>query len=510
MFFSGKLTFQQQQMAYLAVKLRRVEYAIVDIETTGGHASANGITEIAIVLHDGEKITGRYETLVNPHQLIPRYVEALTGISNSMVADAPSFETVAPRIFNLLDGKIFIAHNVNFDYSFVKYHLNKSGIEWQAPKLCTVRMSRKVFPGHPSYSLGKICRSLEIGIDHRHRAMGDAAATVQLWEKILATGGQEVVCEYLKRGTGEQSLPLYLDSDQIYSLPRIPGVYYFLDQKGEVIYVGKAVDLRKRVTSHFTNNKTGKQKQEFMRHVHQVKYVPVPSEIMAFLLEEAEIKRLWPRYNRSQKRPALKLGIFAYEDNRGYMRLAIERMARGRNPVYSFGLQTEGRDILHHLVNTFGLCPQLNHLSDCSAGGIAPCSCHLDPEHYNDKVTDAVNSLKQSLPSFAVIEPVSDTYPYIRHWNPPVGRKKSEGLFEETQPAYHSVKPARKIGNNAAIQSCILMEEGVFYGMGYVPVSVPKNVNTLKQYLVPYPDNDYLRGLVNRYAIQHPELVEYF
>jgi len=486
-----------------------VEYAIVDIETTGGHASANGITEIAILLHDGEQITGRYETLINPHQLIPRYVEALTGITNEMVAEAPSFETVAPHIFNLLQGRIFIAHNVNFDYSFVKYHLQRCGFDLNVPKLCTVRMSRRVFPGYDSYSLGKLCAALGIRISGRHRAGGDASATVLLWEKILAEGGMSTVKDYLKRGSGDQSFPIYLDSEQIHSLPRKPGVYYFLNEKKEVIYVGKARDLRQRVTSHFTNNKPGRQKQEFLRNIHQIKYVPVPSEIMAFLLEEAEIKRLWPRYNRSQKRPAPRMGLFAYEDGRGYMRLAIERMTRGRIPIYSFGQQTEGRDILHHLVQQYQLCPQLNHLSACPSGTTG-CSCQLSPEEYNDKVIDAVNSLKQSLPSFAVIEEVEDDYPYVRHWNPPIIRKKSEGLFDDITPAYYSVKPSRKIGRHAAFRSCILIEDGAFYGMGYIPDSIPRDLNTLKQYLVPYPDNDYLRGLVTRYAIQHPELVEHF
>src|SRR5213075_1080513 len=145
-------------------------YAIVDIETTGGYAAANGITEIAIYIHDGVKITRHFETLINPNQAIPRYIKALTGIDDEMVADAPQFAEVADTIHELLNDNIFVAHNVNFDYSFVRHHLKAAGLELTAKKLCTVRLSRKVFPGLPSYSLGNLCRSLQLPIDNRHRA----------------------------------------------------------------------------------------------------------------------------------------------------------------------------------------------------------------------------------------------------------------------------------------------------------------------------------------------------
>src|ERR1700753_3545352 len=160
-------------------------YAIVDIETTGGHASANGITEIAICIHNGKKVIERYSTLVNPKREIPIYISALTGITNEMVAGAPPFEDVAADIYHMLHGKIFIAHNVNFDYSFVRYHLAQAGYELQSNKLCTVRLGRKILPGLPSYSLGKLCHHLGIENESRHRAMGDADATAKLFSILL-------------------------------------------------------------------------------------------------------------------------------------------------------------------------------------------------------------------------------------------------------------------------------------------------------------------------------------
>ena len=154
-------------------------YAIVDIETTGSYAAANGITEISIHIFDGNKVVEIFETLINPCQTIPRYIQAMNGITDEMVAQAPTFDKVADKIHALLDGKIFIAHNVNFDYSFVKSHLAEYGYVYNSKKLCTVRLSRKIFPGFPSYSLGNICHSLGISIRDRHRAGGDTGKQVR-------------------------------------------------------------------------------------------------------------------------------------------------------------------------------------------------------------------------------------------------------------------------------------------------------------------------------------------
>jgi len=227
-------------------------YAIVDIETTGGHASGNGITEIAICLFNGKKVTERYSTLVNPRRDIPVYITALTGINNEMVRKAPLFEDVADDIYHLLNGKIFVAHNVNFDYSFVRHHLLAAGYDLQCNKLCTVRLGRKILPGLPSYGLGKICSNLGIEIESRHRAAGDAEATVKLFSILLQKDTGNHIPVSLKQNSKEQVLPANLPKQDVEVLPNAPGIYYFHDEKGKVIYVGKAKNLKKRVCSHFT------------------------------------------------------------------------------------------------------------------------------------------------------------------------------------------------------------------------------------------------------------------
>ncbi len=332
-------------------------YAIVDIETTGGYASNNAITEVAIVLHDGIRELKRYETLVNPAMSIPRYVQSLTGITDDMVSDAPYFADIAPFIYEWLKDAVFVAHNVNFDYSFINHQLKACGFDLQAKKLCTIHLGRKVFPGSPGYGLGKICRHLGIEIPNRHRAGGDADATVSLFEKIMAAGGLETIRTMLKGKNKEQYLPVNLPAEQVEHLPESPGVYYFHDRKGKVIYVGKAKNLRRRVSSHFSNNKPGRQKQEFLRNIHSVTHETTGTELMAFVLEWAEIRRLWPIYNRSLKRFEQTYGLYLFEDRNGYLRLVIEKRRRQMQPIYSFNLMTEGQTLLWKLMREWRLCP---------------------------------------------------------------------------------------------------------------------------------------------------------
>ena len=161
-------------------------YAIVDIETTGGLAADNGITEIAIILHNGKEIEGKFHTLINPVVEIPPFVQNLTGITKAMVSGAPKFKYVADNIYNLLHNRIFVAHNVSFDYNFIKFHLGLAGYQLNTPTICTIKSAKKIFPGHQKYSLGNICRALQIQLEDRHRATGDAIATTKLFELLLA------------------------------------------------------------------------------------------------------------------------------------------------------------------------------------------------------------------------------------------------------------------------------------------------------------------------------------
>ena len=440
-------------------------YAIVDIETTGGYASANGITEIAVYVHDGEKVIRHFETLVNPNQNIPRYITALTGIDNFMVADAPAFDEVAKEIFELLNDKIFVAHNVNFDYSFVKHHLKAAGFELKAKKLCTVRLSRKVFPGFPSYSLGNLCRSLQLPIDNRHRAGGDAKATVKLLEHCMAHDTELHIQQMLKKSSAEQWLPMQLNKQDIMQLPSSPGIYYFLDAKDKVVYVGKAINIRKRVSSHFTHNDADRKRQNFLRTICKVKFTTCASELEAIVLESAEIKRLWPKYNVSQKQPQQKFALYMFEDNKGYLRLAIDKKKKNFPSLYSFNWLHEGLVMLKKMIEEFELHEKLCFI-DKTPFNENDLSFIDPPNIYNGKIRKAMEALDEQLPTFAVMDN---------------GIKEDEKLY-------------------------LLVERGNFWGMGYLPSSQSiTSASDLKNYLQPYADNDTIRNSIYSFAAQYPD-----
>jgi DNA polymerase III subunit epsilon len=446
-------------------------FAIVDIETTGGYAAAHGITEISIQVFDGSKIVEKFETLINPCQPIPRYIQAMTGITDEMVAGAPQFENVAETVYNFLHDKIFVAHNVNFDYSFVKSHLNAAGYEFNTKRLCTVRLSRKIFPGFPSYSLGNLCNSLDIRIEDRHRAGGDAAATVKVFQKLLQNDPQQHIARSLQRSSKEQVLPPNVPKEHFDQLPYSPGVYYFHNEKGKVIYVGKAKNIRYRINGHFSNNSDSRQRQNFLRHVYAISFQTCGTELMACVLESTEIKRLWPIFNYSQKRWEDVYGIFTYEDQNGYIRLAIEKNKKHLTPVCSFHYLVDGHSILRKLISGFNLCPRLCFMQSasepCDSSCPGACEQKETPEEYNKRVQEAIESLNHQ-PSYAIAD---------------------KGL-------------------NGNDQSCILVLNGKLYGMGYVPPDVQiTDPALLKDYLQPYKENSFIRNLLNGYAARYPSKV---
>lgn len=450
-------------------------YAIVDIETTGSYAAANSITEISIHVFDGEKVIEKLETLINPCQPIPRYIQAFTGINDEMVAQAPKFEDVAESIYNILHDKIFIAHNVNFDYSFIKSHLNECGYDLNSRKLCTVRLSRKIFPGFPSYGLGKLCRSLGISIYERHRAGGDTEATVKVFQLLLQNDKEQHIQKSLLRNSKEQVLPPNVPKEHFDRLPYSPGIYYFHNEKGKIIYVGKATNIRYRVNSHFSNNSESRQKQNFIRHTHAISFQSCATELMAFILESTEIKKLWPIFNSSQKRWEDVFGIYSYEDQNSYLRLAIEKNKKQLRPVTTFHYLVDGHAMLRKLIREFNLCPKLCFMQTddekCQGMNEQYCfgACELKEEaaDYNNRVKEAVASL-QAQPSFVIID---------------------RGL-------------------NADEKSCILVLKGKIFGMGYLPADMQiTEPEMLKDFLTQYKENLVIRNLIHSYAARFPQKV---
>ena len=386
-------------------------YAIVDIETTGGYAENHRITEIAIYHHDGIRITDSFRTLINPERNIPYYITGLTGITSDMVMTAPCFKEVAEDIYKRLEGKIFVAHNAHFDYSFLKKELEEVGITWNSKKLCTVRLSRKIIPGLRSYSLGSLSESLGIQIVDRHRAGGDAEATVKIFDQLLRRDQDQYILKTLKKNSGETILPPNLPKEEFDRLPALAGVYYFHNSHGDVIYVGKAINIKKRIAGHFTGDAREWSRSRIRNEIHHISYELTGNELIALILESQEIRRLWPKYNQAQKFRVEEWGIFDYEDRNGYRRFSVNVIARGSRPLKRFNSKGAAWNFLWEKVRTFDLCPKLSGLQ--LAKGLCfeyqTGNCHgacMGTEGvgaYNDRVEKAIKSFQSTGGSIAII-----------------------------------------------------------------------------------------------------------
>ena len=373
-------------------------YAIVDIETTGGYAANHRITEIAVYHHDGIQLTGSYHTLVNPERSIPYYITGLTGITSEMVLDAPTFSEVANELLDQLSGKVFVAHNAHFDYSFLKREFEMAGLSWQTKKLCTVRLSRKILPGLRSYSLGSLAESLGISITNRHRAGGDASATAKIFDILLRRDKDQHILKALKKNSGETILPPNLPKEEFDRLPAKPGVYYFHNARGQVIYVGKAINIKKRIAGHFTGDSREWSKSNIRNEIHHISFELTGNELIALILESQEIRRLWPKYNQAQKHRTDEWGIFNYEDRNGYQRFYVNNVVRGSRPLIRFSSKGDTWNFLWEKVREFELCPKLCGLQ--VAMGLCfnyqTGECHgaclsvEGPEVYNARATEAI------------------------------------------------------------------------------------------------------------------------
>jgi DNA polymerase III subunit epsilon len=389
-------------------------YAIVDIETTGGRPDNDRITEIAIVIHDGTKVVETFSTLINPQCSIPYNITMLTGINNDMVRDAPKFYEVAKQIHLLLQDKVFVAHSVRFDYGFVKSAFKDLGANFSSKTLCTVRLSRKAFPGYPSYSLGKICDHLGIKIENRHRALGDATATAILFDKILKQNNN-LEDEWLASEQKLTSFPPLLDKVVFEKIPEgKTGVYYFHDQDGNVIYVGKANDIKKRITQHFSMNGKGSRKSILLKsELADISYEETGSELIALLLESDEIKKIKPKYNVAQKRTRAVpfYGIYETVDKQGYLSLSISRIKEGEEPLSTSDSMEKAKEFLYKQITKFDLClakcdlhktggPCFHwHIQKCKGA----CGQVESPEDYNQRATQAIESFSFQNESFFLV-----------------------------------------------------------------------------------------------------------
>lgn len=387
-------------------------YAIIDIETTGGSARIEKITEIAIYIHDGNQITGEFVSLVNPERNIPYFITNLTGITNEMVEDAPRFYEIAKQIVELTEGRTFVAHNARFDYSFIREEFKSLGFNFRRSILDTVALSRKLLPGHKSYSLGNICNDLRISINGRHRASGDALATVKLFE-ILMEKDREVngSKEALMKNTKVSKLNPKLDISKIDKIPEEPGVYYFYNENSDLIYIGKSRNLSQRVSTHLSNNSTNRA-MEMRDQIADIDWERTGSELIALLKESYEIKLNKPVYNRLQRRSGFQWGIFRFTDTNGYINYRYGQLNNDDLPVSVFTSKEKTKSKINSLVETYSLCQKLSGLYETDGAcfhyqvGICHGACigKESAEAYNERAIKATEEFIFSRRNFFIID----------------------------------------------------------------------------------------------------------
>ncbi|HEU0138024.1 MAG TPA: exonuclease domain-containing protein, partial [Flavobacterium sp.] len=373
-------------------------YAILDIETTGGQFNEEGITEIAIYKYDGHEIVDQFISLVNPEIPIQPFVVKLTGISNAMLVTAPKFFEVAKRIIEITQDCVLVAHNATFDYRILRTEFRRLGYDFQAHTLCTVELAQKLIPEQPSYSLGKLVRSLGIPMADRHRAGGDALATVKLFKMLLDKDLEKVIVKELVKTEVEKGIaPKLLDI--VESLPSKTGIYYIHSENGDIIFIGQSRNIKKRVNQHFTGSDSKSKKIQAI--VFTITYEETGSELIAMLKEIEEIKIQKPVLNRLPGRLHFGWALYLESDADGYINLDIQKADRRKAEITSFGSLLEGRNILRRLTGHYNVCQKLAGLqeteSSCSLYEVNLCdgACigEISSDEHNNRIHNLVDKL---------------------------------------------------------------------------------------------------------------------
>ena len=440
-------------------------YTILDIETTGGQYNEEGITEIAIYKFDGHEVVDQFISLVNPEKPIQPFVVKLTGINNAMLRSAPKFYEVAKRIIEITEGTIVVAHNASFDYRILQTEFRRLGYDFKKQTLCTVELSKKLIPDQASYSLGKLVRALGIPMADRHRASGDAMATVKLFKMLLAKDiEKEILISFVKTEIKSGMSTKLLDI--VENLPSKTGIYYIHNEKGDLIYIGKSKNIKKRVNQHFTgiNSKSKK----IQRDVYAVTFEETGSELVALLKESEEIKINKPIYNRAQRKSIFQYALYQHKNEEGYIALTIEKADGRKKEITSFTTLQEVKNALFKITEKYNLCQKINGLYETKNGCFqykikecnGACLGKENVETYNERVFDFIEESSFENNNMIVVD-----------------RGRS---FEE--------------------RSAVLIESGVYKGYCFFDLNYQiTNVEILKNIIIPMQHNRDVKTIIQSY-----------
>jgi DNA polymerase-3 subunit epsilon len=441
-------------------------FAVTDLETTGGSTKSTKITEIAIYLTDGEKIIDEYSSLINPEQNIPPFITRLTGINDEMVEGAPRFFEVAKDIIQFIGDAVFVAHNVGFDYNVLRSEYLNLGYDFRKEHLCTVRSTRYMIPGHASYSLGKISNDLNIQLENRHRAAGDALATVKLFQILYQKSSEELI-KFIQKDIQPKHLHPGLDLQTIDELPKKTGVYKFYNEDNSLIYIGKSKNINSRVKQHLKNN-SSKKGVTMREELTRVEFELTGSETIALLKESSLIKKHKPRHNRALRKDKYPFGLYTFEDGSGYINLLVDRVKnKNTPPLTTFSSKIESTRFLEYCQGKYELCRKLiglyptksacfnYHIKECKGA----CVGEEPVADYNLRVNTIFEKLNYEMDSFFIVDS---------------GRTRKE-------------------------ISLVLVENGSYRGFGYISQLMSNDsVENWKEAIEYYPEDKDSRLIIQR------------
>ena len=399
-------------------------FVFVDIETNGGSGERGRIIEIAAIKVQYGEVIESFQTLVNPGSGIPRWITTLTGIQPGDLAEAPYFEDIATQVYEFLNDSVFVAHNVLFDYSFIKRELAAAGYRYNPKLFCTVKMSRALYPEHRGHSLEKIIQRHGLLTQHRHRAYDDALAIVHFTQLALEQKGETLLRKNIALQLKTKSLPPNVDDSVIVSLPETAGIYIFEDDSGAPLYVGKSINIRARVRSHFATATSIAKEMKLSLQSHNVSYIQTETELEALLLESAKVKELQPVFNRKLRQTKTQHILVKDRAADGYATIRVESHNLSDYHTLSnvYGVYTsknQAKQALESAVRTYQLCPKLLGLEKTKGAcfrrqlGLCRGACVgvEPPSPYNARVETALERSKiESWPyDSAVSAPISAT-----------------------------------------------------------------------------------------------------
>lgn len=441
-------------------------YAILDIETTGGQYNEEGITEIAIYRYDGHEVTDKFISLVNPEKPIQPFVVKLTGINNAMLRSAPKFYEVAKRIIEITEGCIIVAHNAQFDYRILCTEFERLGYTYERESLCTVELSQKLLPEQKSHSLGKLVRALGIPMSDRHRANGDAMATVQLFKILLAKDtGKEIIKTLIKSDSQKRISPKLFDL--LEDIPPVTGLYYIYKENGELIYIGKSNNIKRRLHQHFTS--TTRRAKRLQRDVYTISYEETGSELIALLKECQEIKINKPTQNRVIKKTFYPYSIYKEKNPDRYLYLTVKKTDGRKKEIISFPGRAEAKSALFKIVDKYKLCQKLTILDEHNGKSCFPykegncngaCLGEENAKEYNKRVTEFINNNSFNHQSMIIIDK---------------GRTIEE-------------------------HSAVLIEDGIYKGYAFYNLNYQvNNPDILKNIIIPMEHNKDVKNIIQSY-----------